>query len=132
MRTLSELEVANAEMLASKRRLDDALHEFRDACAKYSYYYEQQFSGAAHKIEEKDRERQPKGRVEDLVRAVFQTGNLGAAKFGQLRDAVGAIAGTEVNETTLRKTLYRMEKKQELERNFGLWAKGQKMRSLIK
>lgn len=69
--------------------------------------------------------RRPKGEVEDLIKAIFLGRIPGPLSFPEIYLAIQGKTNQRPSQSTVRQTLYRMHKRQILERYSGKWSAGQ-------
>lgn len=128
MRLPNDADVAYAEVRAAKRRLDESAAAYTEAVDRFQRMLDAKIPVFEEQRGLEDYERQPRGRVQDLVRLAFSSGSLGRARFKDVVSVVSTYGGFTPSDATVRQTLYRMEQAGELERYSGQWSAGRMLK----
>lgn len=132
MRLPNDADIAYAEVKAAKRRLDESTVAYTTAVDRFQRMLDAKIPVFEEQRGLGENERQPKGRVQDLVRLAFSSGSLGRARFKDVVNIVGSYGGFSPSDATVRQTLYRMEQAGELERYSGQWSAGRMLKLVRK
>lgn len=124
MRLPNDADIAYSEVKASKRRLDESAAAYAEAVDRFQRMLDAKIPVCEEQRGLGEYERQPRGRVQDLVKLAFSSGSLRRARFKDVVNIVGSYGGFAPSEATVRQTLYRMEQAGELERYSGQWSAG--------
>ena len=128
MRLPSDIDMAYSELKAAKRRLDESSAAYSEAAVRFQLLLEAKIPEFDVQKDTGEYQRQPRGRVQDLVKLAFSSGSLRRARFNDIVKIVGSYGGFTPSDATVRQTLYRMEQAGELERYSGQWSAGRMLK----
>ncbi len=121
---------ATARLANAQRKMKEAFEEVREATHEYLKLVEQKEHEQWREISKvaDGKSRRPKGEIENLISSIFLKSHPGQLTFPEIYEAVRQMTITAPSGSTVRQTLYRMQKKNLLECYSGRWSRGINLR----